>query len=148
MASIVYSDASTELTQVRGQGHNPLSPVDDGARVRIKRFSYTATGAVTAGAVLEAVELPSKAVVVETVLSSLSVSNSAEVEIGYATKSAPTDDNSDALLAATATAGLSAAGERAVEVGEGIQTVTITTSVGDLATDDTLTGYILYVVNT
>lgn len=148
MASIVYSEVSTELAQVRGQGHNPLSPIDDGARVRIKRFAYTATGVVSIASVIEAVELPSGAVVVETVLSSASLSNSAEVEIGYATKSAPTDDNSDALLAATAAAALSAAGERGVEVGEGIQTVIITTSVGALAAADTLTGFILYVVNT
>ena len=148
MASIVYSEVSDELAQVRGQGHNPLSPIDDGARVRIKRFSYTATGVVADAAVIELVEVPSGAVIVDTVLSDVTIAGSGEVAIGYATKSAPTDDNATTLIAAGAAAAVSAPAARGLELGEGIQSIIATVDTADLAAADTLTGFILYVVNT
>jgi hypothetical protein len=147
MATVTFTSASAELTQVRGQGHNPLSPIDDGARVRVKRFSFVAAGGETAVA-LELVELPQGAVVLDTVVNEMSLSNSAEIEIGYTVKSAPVDTTSDALLAATAVVAESAPAEKNVLVGDGIQSVFATTSVGALVAADTFTGYILYVVNT
>jgi len=150
MATIAFeSTASTELNQVRGQGHNPLSPIDDGARVRVKRFSYTATGEVAIDSRIELAELPAGAVVLQTVVDAMSLSNSAEVSVGYTDKSAPVDTNETKLLAATAAAAISAAGESNVQVGtNGIQSIFATTSVGALAADDTLSGRLVYVVNT
>jgi len=149
MAAIVYSEASDELTQVRGPGYTPLSPIDDGARVRVKRFSYTATGVVADTAVIELVEVPSGAVVIDTVLSDVTIAGSGDVAIGYATKSLPTDDNVEALIqAGTTAAAASSADARGLALGEGIQSIVATVGTADLAADDTLTGFILYVVNT
>jgi len=148
MAAIVYSEASDELTQVRGPGYTPLSPIDDGARVRVKRFSYTATGVVADTAVIELVEVPSGAVVIDTVLSDVTIAGAGEVAIGYATKSLPTDDNAATLIAAGAAAAVSAPAARGLELGEGIQSIIATVDTAALAADDTLTGFILYVVNT
>lgn len=149
MATIAFNSASDQLTQVRGQGHNPLDPINDGGRVRVKQFAYTATGAVGTGSTLELVELPQGALVVDTVLTDLTLSNSAELSVGYTDKSAPTDDSDAALLSATATADSADASRQFVTVGtNGVQSVFATTSVGALAADDTFTGAILYVVNT
>lgn len=150
MAAIVFDTiASTELTQVRGQGHNPLSPIDDGARVRIKRFNYLATAAEAVDTRIELVELPAGAVVIETALSAMALSNSAELSVGYTLKTTPVDTYEASLLAATAVAASSGVALRGNAVGtDGIQSVYATTSVGALAADDTFAGFILYVVNT
>ena len=149
MATITFDEVSTELASQRQEVPALLPPSVDGGRVRVKRFSYTAAGAVTTGSQIELVELPAGAVVLQTAVSSASYSNSAEVQIGYTSKVNPNDDNDEALFAANAGTGVSGAATSNVEVGtDGTQVVFATTSVGDLAADDSLAGRILYVLNT
>jgi hypothetical protein len=148
MATITFDGASAELLQVRQQNPSPVAPISDGARVRVKRFSFTDTAALASGSQIELVEIPGEAVILDTVVSAISLSNSATIEIGTTPKSAPTDDTTDNLLAATAVVAESAPGEKNIALSSGVTSVVGTTGVGALVAGDTLAGYVLYVINT
>ncbi len=148
MATITFDEVSTELASQRQEVPSLLPPSTDGGRVRVKRFSYTATGAVTSGSQIELVEITGAAVVLDTVIDTISLSNSATAQIGHTLKSAPEDGNADALLAATTAAAESAPGEKNIDLPVGVNSIFATTGVGALAANDTLSGYVLYVLNT
>lgn len=148
MATITFDGASAELLQVRTQNPSPVAPISDGARVRVKRFVFTDTAALAIGSQIELVEIPGEAVILDTVVNAISLSNSAEISIGTTPKSAPTDTTPANLLAAGAVVAESAPAEKNIEVGAGVTSVFATTSVGALVAADTLSGYVLYVINT
>jgi hypothetical protein len=149
MAEITFTGASDQLLQVRGEAFSPLDTVDNGARVRVKRFTYTALGvvAVTTGYV-ELFDLPSGAVVLGTTLNAVALTGTAKVSVGYSPKGANTDTDKAALLAATAAAVASLPAKTNVAVGEGVVTVALNVTTAALAADDTVSGFVTYVENT
>ena len=148
MATITFDGASSELLQVRAQNPSPVAPISDGARVRVKRFSFTDTAALAIGSQIELVEIPGEAVILDTVVNAISLSNSATIEIGTTPKSAPTNDTSDNLLAATAISAESDSDEKNIDITAGVKSVFATTATGALFAGDTISGYVLYVINT
>lgn len=144
MAAITFDYVGTELTQVRAENPSPLEPIAAGGRVRVKKFSFTAAGAVTSGDQVELAEFGNRVTILGGAVTSISLSNSATLDIGWTATGTPVDTNvnvfADGITAATALAPYQVTTTEAT-------TVFGTTGVGDLAADDVVEGYILYVEN-
>lgn len=146
MATIAFTESSDQLTSAADQAFNPIPPREDGGRVRVKQFTFTAASALVAASYVDLVEIPSEAVILDTVITAITVAGSGKFSIGYTDKSAPEDSNKAALVAATAAVLGSTAGQRGKNV-DGITSVFATTSVATLAIGDTFSGFVEYVVN-
>lgn len=144
MAAITFDYTGTELTQVRAENPSPLQPIESGARVRVKKFSFTAAGAVASGSQVELLEFANNVTILGGAVTNISLSNSATADLGWTAKATPVDTNVnvfvDGITAATAFS------PYMVTTTE-LTTLFLTTGVGNLAADDVIEGYVLYVEN-
>lgn len=144
MAAITFDYVGTELTQTRAENPSPLAPIESGARVRIKKFSYTAAGAVSSGSQIEFAEFPNRVSIIGGAITSLTLSNSATLDVGWTLTATPVDTNK-AVFASAKTA--AAAFLPKLVTTTGATTVFGTTGVGALVAGNVIEGYILYVEN-
>lgn len=145
MAEITFDNVGTELTQTRAENPSPLSPIESGARVRVKKFSFTATGAVASGSQVELLEFANRVSILGGAVTNISLSNSATADLGWTLKATPVDDNANVFVDGITAA---AAFDPALVTTTGLTSLFLTTGVGALAADDVIEGYILYVQNT
>jgi len=147
MAAITFDLVGTELTQVRAENPSPLAPIESGARVRIKKFSYTVPtgGTPASGTQIELAEFGKSVSIIGGAVTGISLSNSATLDLGWTPTASPVDTNVnvfvDGITAATVFSPV-------LVTTTGATTVFGTTGVGALAAADVVTGYILYVENT
>lgn len=145
MAAITFDYAGTELTQVRAENPSPLAPIESGARVRIKKFSYTATGVVADGSQIELAEFGKNVSIIGGALTTVTIAGSGALDIGWTPTASPVDTNV-AAFGSDETAAV--AFDPALVTTTEKTTVFATVDTAALAADDTFTGYILYVENT
>lgn len=144
MGAITFDYTGTELTQARAENPSPLQPIQAGARVRIKEFSFTAAGAVTNGSQVELLEFANRVTIVGGAVTNISLSNSATADLGWTLKAAPVDTNKDVFVDGITAAAVFAPYKVTTT---GLTTLFLTTGVGALAADDVIEGYVLYVEN-
>jgi len=145
MSAITFDVASTQLANIRLDRPILNNNNDVGGRVRICKFDYTATGAVSSGSQIELLEFRPSTVIVGGAVTEISLSNSATADLGYTATGTPVDDNKDVFLD-----GVTAATEFSPAMVTTSEKTTLfaTTGVGALASGDKLVGYVLYVDNT
>ena len=145
MAAITFDYVGTELTQARAENPSPLQPIESGARVRIKKFSYTATGTVASGAIFELVEFANRVSIIGGALTEMDITDgAARLYIGWTPTATPADTNVSAFVSNTAAA---AAFNPAIVTTTEKTTVYALAANEDLVAGDTFSGYILYVEN-
>jgi len=145
MAVITFDAVSTELTNARASPPVFADANTSGARVRIKKFSYTATGAVTSGSQIALLEFPSNAMVIGGAITGISFSNSATASIGWTATATPVDNTFNVFVSAvTVATRFSPAMVQFTEK----STLFLTTGVGALAANNVVSGYVLYVEGT
>jgi len=144
MSAITFDLVGTELTQVRAENPSPLAPIESGARVRIKKFSYTATGVVADGSQIELAEFGKDVSIIGGALTTVTIAGSGALDIGWTPTASPVDDNVTAF-GSNETAAV--AFDPALVTTTEKTTVFATVDTAALAADDTFTGYILYVEN-
>lgn len=145
MADITFDKSSTQISQQAGVKPVLVNANEDGGRVRVKKFSFTATGAVVSGSQIELLRFAKEVRIIGGAITSISLSNSATADIGYTETAAPTDATKDVFVD----------GVTAASVFEPFQVLTaaetslfLTTGVGALVAADAVEGYVLYVANT
>ena len=144
MAAITFDYVGTELTQARAENPSPLQPIESGARVRIKKFSYTATGAVADGAQIELAEFANRVSIIGGALTAVTIAGSGALDIGWTPTATPADTN----VAAFGSDETGAVAFNPVMVTTTEKTtVFATVDTAALAANDTFSGYILYVEN-
>jgi hypothetical protein len=144
MAAITFDYTGTELTQTRAENPSPLAPIESGARVRVKKFSFTAAGAVASGSQVALLEFAKRVSIIGGAITNISFSDSATADLGWTAKATPVDTNKDVFVdGATAAAVFAAYMVTTTET----TSFFLTTGVGDLAADDVIEGYVLYVEN-
>lgn len=145
MAAITFDYVGTQLTQTRAENPSLLAPIDSGARVRIKKFSYTATGVVADGSQIELAEFGKSVSIIGGALTTVTIAGSGALDIGWTPTASPVDTNVSAFgTDETAAVAFSPALVTTTEK----TTVFATVDTAALAAADTFTGYILYVENT
>lgn len=144
MAAITFDYVGTELTQARAENPSPLQPIESGARVRIKKFSYTATGVVADGSQIELAEFANRVSIIGGALTDVSIAGSGALDIGWTPTATPVDTNV-AAFGSDETAAV--AFDPALVTTTEKTTVFATVDTAALAADDTFSGYILYVEN-
>ena len=144
MAAITFDYVGTELTQARAENPSPLQPIESGARVRVKKFSFTAAGAVASGSQVELLEFSNRVSIIGGAVTNISLSNSATADLGWTLKATPVDDNVNVFADGITAAAVFAA---ALVTTTGLTSFFLTTGVGALAADDVIEGYVLYVEN-
>jgi len=145
MAAITFDYVGTQLTQSRAENPSLLAPIDSGARVRIKKFSYTATGAVADGSQIELAEFGKDVSIIGGALTTVTIAGSGALDLGWTPTASPVDTNVSAFgTDETAPVAFDPALVTTTEK----TTVFATVDTAALAAADTFTGYILYVENT
>lgn len=144
MAAITFDYVGTQLTQARAENPSPLQPIESGARVRIKKFSYTATGVVAIDSKIELLEFANNVSIVGGAVTNLTFAATATADLGWTLKDTPVDDNvnvfADGITAAAAFA-------PALVTTTGLTSFFLTTGVAALAANNVIEGYVLYVEN-
>lgn len=144
MAAITFDYVGTQLTQARAENPSPLQPIESGARVRIKKFSYTATGAVANGSQIELGEFANRVSIIGGALTEVTIAGSGALYIGWTPTANPVDANENAFgNLETAAVVFDPTMVTTTEK----TTVFATVGTAALAADDTFSGYILYVEN-
>jgi len=144
MAAITFDYVGTELTQTRAENPSPLQPIESGARVRVKKFSYTAAGAVASGSQIELLEFAKTVTILGGAITNISLSNSATADIGWTPTASPVDTNVNVFLDGVTAATMFSPYQVTTTAAT---TLFLTTGVGALAADDVVEGYVLYVEN-
>lgn len=145
MAAITFDLVGTELTQARAENPSLLAPIESGARVRIKKFSYTATGVVADGSQIELAEFGKDVSIIGGALTTVTFAGAGALDLGWTATATPVDTNvSQWGTDETAPVAFDPALVTTTEK----TTVFATVDTAALAADDTFTGYILYVENT
>ena len=143
MAAITFDKTGVELTALRLEGFTPQPPSERGARQRVARWTYTAPGAVTSGSQIEFLEFPVNITIIGGAVTASTLSNSGQMSIGWTVKSVPVDTNKADFKAAATTVGAFLASTWMKTTAT--TTVFGTLSVGDMAANDVLHGYVTYV---
>jgi hypothetical protein len=152
MAAITFDYTGTELTQTRAENPSPLAPIESGARVRVKQFSYTATGVVADGAQIELAEFPARVAIIGGALTTATIAGSGALNIGWTPTASPVDTNV-AAFGSIETGPIAFDPAMVVTTEKTTVFATVKPSSpsgvngGVLAADDTFSGYILYVEN-
>lgn len=154
MAAITISRVSNEIKQIQDPSHKPLAPIEFGARVRVKRFSYTADGDEAVNGIVELLRFNKSVDILFGYVGwdddfSLATGS---VDIGYTNTRTPTDDNIDDLLDGGDTTDVEAGTIIPEDGGVGLHLTDATSVIlkvltAKLTAGKTISGYVLYVEN-
>lgn len=153
MAAITISHVSDQMQQILDPAHRPLSPVDFGARVRVKRFSYTATGDEAVDSIVELARFNKDVDILYGFIGweddfSLATGT---IDVGYSPTRNPNDDNIDAFLDGADTTGpdleaIPEDGTTGIRLSEP-SSIVLKVLTAKLTAGKKLDGYVLYVEN-
>lgn len=137
MAAITFDKVGVELTQVRAENPSPLAPIESGARVRIKKFTYGATAST--GEQVELAEFGKSVTIIGGALTAVTAAG--DLDIGWTATGTPVDTTlnvfADGVSAAAAFAPYQVTTTEATTVFATVNTAGLTSCAG----------YILYVEN-